>query len=125
MFEASVEVEFSAAHRLREYAGACERLHGHNYRVMAVVAGERLGPAGMLVDFKDLKRDLASIVNTLDHHCLNEDIADFASGRLNPTAENIAWWVATKLAERLPEGLRLARLTVWESDRSAATYVPS
>ena len=31
MFEVEVITNFSAAHRLRNYNGKCERLHGHNY----------------------------------------------------------------------------------------------
>jgi len=124
MFEVTVESVFSAAHRLRGYEGACERLHGHNYRVEAAVSGRDLGPAGMLVDFKEIKRALAGVLGRLDHRCLNDDLADFGAGGLNPTAENIAPWVAGKLAAALPGGARLARVRVWESDTSAATYVP-
>ena len=33
MYELTVQLEFSAAHHLRDYPGKCGRLHGHNYRV--------------------------------------------------------------------------------------------
>jgi len=124
VFEVSVEASFSAAHRLRDYEGACERLHGHNYKVRVAARGPKLGPAGMLLDFKVLKREVASVMDELDHHCLNEDVDDFGEGKLNPTAENIAMWLGRKLAERLGEGVSLASVTVWESDTSAATFVP-
>jgi 6-pyruvoyltetrahydropterin/6-carboxytetrahydropterin synthase len=124
VFEVTAEASFSAAHRLREYQGACERLHGHNYRVRVVVEGEAPGPSGMLVDFKKLKQGLGTVLDQLDHRCLNDDVPAFASGGMNPTAENLALWVAQKMAATLPEGPRLASVTVWESDRCAATYRP-
>ena len=124
MFEVTVESSFAAAHRLRDYDGACERLHGHNYRVAVTVRGGDVGPSGMLVDFKELKGALAEVVGPLDHRCLNDDIADFAEGKLNPTAENIARWIAERLAAALPGGASPARVTVWESETSRATYVP-
>ncbi len=123
MFEVSVESGFAAAHRLRGYDGACERLHGHNYKVAVTVAGEGLGASGMLVDFKALKGALAGVLDRLDHRCLNDDLDDFKEGKLNPTAENIARWIAERLAGELPDGAKLARVTVWESETSKATYV--
>ncbi|MBS3763042.1 MAG: 6-carboxytetrahydropterin synthase, partial [Planctomycetes bacterium] len=42
MFELQLEGHFSAAHRLREYEGACEKLHGHNYRVQVFLRGAEL-----------------------------------------------------------------------------------
>ncbi|PMP90263.1 MAG: 6-carboxytetrahydropterin synthase QueD, partial [Desulfurella sp.] len=33
MFEIFVESDFCAAHRLNNYRGACENLHGHNFKV--------------------------------------------------------------------------------------------
>jgi 6-pyruvoyltetrahydropterin/6-carboxytetrahydropterin synthase len=124
VFEVSVDASFSAAHRLREYEGACERLHGHNYKVRVTVGGPRLGPSGMLLDFKVLKREVNAAMDELDHRCLNEDIADFGEGKLNPTAENIAMWLGQRLMGRLGEGVSLASVRVWESDASAATYMP-
>ncbi len=123
MYEVTVESSFAAAHRLREYEGACERLHGHNYNVAAAVRGEELGRAGMLVDFKTLKGALGDVLARLDHICLNDDLPDFAEGALNPTAENIARWIFDALAAEL-DGVPLARVTVWESEKSAATYRP-
>lgn len=125
MFEVTVESTFSAAHRLRDYEGDCERLHGHNYRVAVSVRGEALGGSGMLVDFKTLKDSLARVLDRLDHMCLNDDVEDFREGKLNPTAENIAKWVCDALGGELGEGIAPARVTVWESEKSSATYEPS
>jgi 6-pyruvoyltetrahydropterin/6-carboxytetrahydropterin synthase len=123
MFEITVESSFSAAHRLRGYEGACERLHGHNYRVALSVRGEP-GASGMVADFKVLKAALERVVGRLDHAYLNEDLADFGEGGLNPTAENIAKWICDAVAGEFDEGIAPARVTVWESEKSSATYVP-
>ena len=125
MYEVSVEGGFAAAHRLRDYEGACERLHGHNYRVVVAVRAGDVGPSGMVMDFKVLKGALAEVIDGLDHHCLNDDIPDFAPGATNPTAENIARWIAEKLIEIMPaDAPRPTRVTVWESDTSSTTYFP-
>lgn len=119
MFELVVETEFSAAHQICDYPGACARLHGHNYRVVAVVAGEQLDELGMLVDFAVLKRLLAEIAAPLDHQNLN-DLPLLAG--INPTSEQLARYFHRGLAPRLPAGVRVAAVTVYESARSGATY---
>ncbi len=128
MFEVTVESSFCAAHWLRDYEGACERLHGHNYRVEVTVSGHELGPSGMLVDFRELKGALSQVLGRLDHRCLNDDIDDFAEGQLNPTAENVARWAYERLGEALEEAgdgrLGIVHVRVWESDKTAATYAP-
>lgn len=122
MFELTIKIEFSAAHRLREYEGACERLHGHNYKVDVVVCGERLNEQGMLIDFKDVKAALVEITSRLDHQFLNE-IEPFTE--INPSAENLAKHMCDELSARTPDGVAVKSVTVWESDRCGATYVPS
>lgn len=59
---------FSAAHFVT-IADFCERLHGHNWRVGAVVAGD-LDENTFVVDFIALRDTLQEIVNQLDHHVL-------------------------------------------------------
>ena len=58
---------FAAAHNLRGYEGECEKLHGHNYRVQVVLAGEDLDGLGMLVDFREARRLVGEVVDRLDH----------------------------------------------------------
>ena len=121
MFELTVKTEFAAAHRLREYEGACENLHGHNYKVDVALCGEQLNDLGILIDFKDVKAALAEIIGRLDHVFLNET-APFDA--INPTAENIAKHIAEELAARMPEAVAVKSITVWESDRCGATFIP-
>jgi 6-pyruvoyltetrahydropterin/6-carboxytetrahydropterin synthase len=123
LYEVTVEGHFSAAHNLREYQGDCERLHGHNYLVRVSVRTEKLGADGLGVDFRDLKAALAGVLDELDHKYLNEDVAEFGAGKLNPTTENLAKFVFDRLAGgRLPGGSRPGAVTVWESPGCSVTY---
>ncbi len=119
MYELVVETEFPAAHRLREYRGACEKLHGHNWRVEMTVGGEALNDLGMVMDFRELKRVLAEVVGRYDHTFLNE-LGEFSEQ--NPTTENLARIVFEQCAGRLPPGVRVRKVAVWESARCGACY---
>jgi len=122
MYEISVETEFSAAHRLREYDGDCENLHGHNWKVRVTLQADALNRLGMLMDFREIKSLVADVLDEYDHAFLN-DLERFQ--KVNPTTENIARCVAEEMGGRLPEGIRVAAVTAWESARSSATYRPS
>lgn len=110
---------FDAAHFLRNYRGKCENLHGHNWRVELEVEGDSLDDAGMLVDFKVLKGILKEVVERLDHVLLNE-VAPF--DEVNPSSENIARYIFEEVARRVPEGIRVRSVAVWESDTACAVY---
>jgi 6-pyruvoyltetrahydropterin/6-carboxytetrahydropterin synthase len=123
VFLLTIKTEFAAAHQLRGYKGKCENLHGHNFKVEVVVRGEELDRCGMLVDFVDLKRSINGLINEqLDHRNLN-DLPTFQErGGLNPSAENIARWLHGELEKTLPEGVSMDSVTVYETDKCAATY---
>ena len=121
MYHLEVEESFAAAHQLREYRGACENLHGHNWRVRLSVCGNGLDRLGMLVDFGELKRLLRDALARFDHRFLN-DVAPF--DRMNPTSENLARHFVETIGPRLPPNARVSEVAVWESDRSAARYRP-
>lgn len=111
---------FSAAHAIREIGGKCESLHGHNWRVEVSVGAESLDETGLVVDFRELKKSLAKVLDELDHSHLNE-LPHFKDG--SPTSENIARYIFDQVAARLDKpGLKVTRVTAWESDTSAATY---
>jgi 6-pyruvoyltetrahydropterin/6-carboxytetrahydropterin synthase len=73
---AKAEHVFSAAHFIT-YAGRCERLHGHNYRVAAEISGP-LDDDHLVVDFLAVREALREIIARLDHYVLlpttHEDI---------------------------------------------------
>ena len=119
MFKAKVRDSFSSAHSLRGYQGDCERLHGHNYRVEVVVAAEALDQIGVVMDFRDLKQALKSVLFEMDHHYLN-DLAIFAN--CNPSAEHIARHIYARLKGMLPSGMALSEVVVWENENCCAIY---
>jgi 6-pyruvoyltetrahydropterin/6-carboxytetrahydropterin synthase len=129
-------VDFSAAHRYfrpdwpaeRNAAafGLCAREHGHghNYRCAVTVSGPISNETGMLVDLAQLDRILEEVVRQpLDHRHLNHDVPEFAYGRLIPTAEVLAAWVWSRVAPRLPAGVRLHTVRIEEDPHLYAEYV--
>lgn len=116
MYEVSVRANFSAAHSLRDYQGKCENLHGHNWAVEVAVSSKKLDKNGLLIDFTILKEKLNRILKKLDHTNLNK-IPPFK--KRNPTSENIAKYIFNMFKR---DGLKPARVSVWESQNSCATY---
>jgi 6-pyruvoyltetrahydropterin/6-carboxytetrahydropterin synthase len=120
MYRIGVRTEFSAAHFLAGYRGSCEAIHGHNYRVEAVVRVEQVDEIGLGLDFRELKRHLGEVTGELDHKLLNE-VPAFRER--NPSSENIARHIFERLSLRLGPGpARLAEVKVWETDDAWAAY---
>lgn len=119
LYTLTVRSSFAAAHRLREYEGNCERLHGHNWQIEATVESEALDDLGMAVDFRAMKGALHDVLSRLDHKFLNE-IPPF--DRQNPSSENIARYLFEEIEGKLPAPARLSRVTVWESDDARAEF---
>ena len=122
MYEILVKGDFSSAHNLRGYKGRCEELHGHNWKVEARFEKADLNDIGISVDFTVLKAKLKAILKKIDHTHLNK-VGVFKTE--NPSAENIARFIYTKLNEPIrnkEKGLSLKSVSVWESDMSCATY---
>jgi len=122
MFELKIVTRFAAAHQLKMVSQKCENLHGHNWKVEVRVAGEKLNPAGVLVDFGELKKHVAEIINELDHRFLNE--TDFFNNNTPPSSENIAFFIAKGLEKKLAgTGAAVTRVSACESDDACATYI--
>ena len=120
MYEITVKSQFSGAHYLREYRGKCEKIHGHNWLVEATLCGEKLDDTGMLLDFKELKKALNSILDEFDHTLLN-DHPEFKNQ--NPSAERIAKYIFHRMKESIGTDLvKVKEVCVHESDSSRAVY---
>ncbi len=120
MFTIYKETGFSSCHFLREYEGKCENIHGHNWKVRVYVTGENLDAAGMLIDFRDLKKVIDDLSDVLDHKNLN-DIPPF--DKINPSAEHIARWFFKEAAKKLEDWkVKVSEVRVWETDTSCAIY---
>lgn len=116
----NIRTHFDSAHRLCDYNGPCANIHGHRWDVLCSFAFDQaaLDHCGMACDFKIIK----SIVNKVlpDHQMLNDVV------RFNPTAENLAPWLATIISNALTGArnefpdliacpVRLVRLELFES----------
>jgi 6-pyruvoyltetrahydropterin/6-carboxytetrahydropterin synthase len=118
---------FNAAHQLydpdlsdaenRRLFGKCVNLHGHNYVVEVVVAGEIDRTTGYVLDLKLLSDVITrQVIRDVDHRNLNTDVS-WLCGRV-PTAENLAQAFWERLEPELTGLLRTVR--VWETDKNWA-----
>ena len=120
MFTLYVTDSFAAAHRLEEYHGKCEDLHGHNFKVEALVQGETMGEGGMLLDFAVFKSCLKEILADLDHKYLNE--ISFFKERAS-SSEYLALYIYDRLRGLLRnERVAVHEVRVWESENAYAAY---
>ncbi len=120
-YRITVSATFEAAHNLIDYVGGSEPLHGHSYRVDAVLEAEKLQQHDLAVDFVAARRALESIAKELDYSYLNEHPAFI--GR-NTSAENLARHFAERLEGSGALGWsRVADVTVWEGPENRATWV--
>jgi 6-pyruvoyltetrahydropterin/6-carboxytetrahydropterin synthase len=119
---------FNAAHQLcnpdlsdaenQRLFGKCTNLHGHNYVLEVVVAGEIEQASGYVMDLKTLSDVICrQVIQDVDHRNLNTDVP-WLKGRI-PTAENLAQAFWERLRPELPDGL-LRSVRVWETDKNWA-----
>jgi 6-pyruvoyltetrahydropterin/6-carboxytetrahydropterin synthase len=119
---------FNAAHQLydpdlsddenRRLFGKCVNLHGHNYVLEVVVAGQIDQASGYVLDLKTLSDIICTqVIRDVDHRNLNTDVP-WLSGRI-PTTENLAQAFWERLRPELPDGL-LRSVRLWETDKNWA-----
>jgi len=129
----TVKLYFEAAHRLHNPAqpedwncrifGKCNNPHGHghNYVLEVSVDGEVDPATGYLIDMKVLKDVVrGTVVDEVDHRNLSIEVP-WLTG-INTTAENLARVFFERIAPALPRGVRLAAVTVHETERNSASY---
>ncbi|HTL28149.1 MAG TPA: 6-carboxytetrahydropterin synthase [Tepidisphaeraceae bacterium] len=116
-FDISTTRHFSAAHQLRLYDNSLEPVHGHNWKIRVTVRANQLDSIGVVMDFHELERRVDAIIGPMHNHHLNE-LPAFA--KLNPSAENVALYVAQTL--RLPNHVMLYTVEVWETPENRAIY---
>jgi 6-pyruvoyltetrahydropterin/6-carboxytetrahydropterin synthase len=119
---------FNAAHQLcdprrsdeenERLFGKCANLHGHNYVLEVVVAGQIDPATGYVMDLKELSDVISKrVIQDVDHRNLNTDVP-WLEGRI-PTAENLALAFWERLTSALPDGV-LRSVRLWETDKNWA-----
>lgn len=131
MFLVTREIEFCYGHRLLNYEGKCRYLHGHNGKVVITLGAEELDERGMVFDFGDIKRVVATWIDeNLDHRmilCRHDPVVPMLEAQNeplylldeNPTAENIAKLIYDKTQEA---GFPIIEARLWETPKCFATY---
>lgn len=137
MFGLKTESSFDAAHFLTDYHGKCENLHGHRWRVVAVIATDELQETGtckdMVMDFGDFKRILRQLTEELDHsfiveegslkpqtmECLKEEGFTLSVMPFRTTAENLARYFWQRLDDA---GVPILTVEVYETPNNCAIY---
>ena len=121
MITVTKHFSFEACHHLPHYVGACHKLHGHSYKLSVTVTGEieqEGEKAGMIIDFKDLKKIVKKeVVDVLDHSYLNDIFP-------NPTAENMVYSIGEALRLKFDKKYKLVSVKLWETADSYAEYIP-
>lgn len=107
------EVTIDSCHKLNNYDGKCNNLHGHTWKIELWFQGDSKykNKVGILVDFGIVKE----IKELLDHKYLNKVI------RKNPTAENLTEWIFKYVKKEINENIKV-KVRVYETAVDKLTY---
>lgn len=140
--------DFDTAHRVLGHGGRCRHIHGHRYTAEVTVQAPQLDALGMIIDFSVLKTAIGGwIDDNWDHNILlhpddrmkglmvmsqEEErlpatlLEGWEAGQprslLNPTAENIARFLAIKAQSLIPSDIIVVGVKVWETPNCWAYY---
>ena len=109
------EFTFEAAHMLPlvPKVHKCSNLHGHSFKAKVSIEGS-VNELGWVMDFSEIKTICSPLIEMLDHSYLNE-----IKGLENPTSENIAIWLWSKLHNQLKG---LSEIEIKETCNSGCIY---
>ncbi len=131
MYSVTKIISFCYGHRLLNYEGKCQYLHGHNGRAEILIESEALDSLSMVIDFSDIKGIIGGFIDKeLDHRMIlsKKDPVVQKLKELkeplflideNPTAENIAKVIYEFTREK---GFPVSAVKLWETDTSFAIY---
>jgi 6-pyruvoyl-tetrahydropterin synthase len=120
LFEVAYETTFCATHVLTREGRPLEPLHGHDWRVEAVAAGESLDASGVVVDFEKLKKAVGEVASRFHYGDITSH-PDFAGQ--SPSAEAVARYFFREVRKGMgADGKLLRRVRVWEAPGCSATY---
>ena len=122
MFEAAYETTFCSTHRLTRGGEFLEPLHGHDWRIEAVAAGDTLDDIGVVLDFEHLKKAVGEVAARFHYADMN---AHPAFAGVSPSAEVVARYFFEEVKALLgADGRLLLRVRVWEAPGCSASYIP-
>ena len=141
--------EVENGHMLSKHPDKCRFPHGHTRKVELVLEADGLDRNDMVCDFKAVKEAVGEFLEGFDHAmCMNmadpmyaemkKQYGDRIIGfeKIDPTTEVLAKVVYDHLQARLAEGVgreiryaiaegvRVAKVRVWETSSSWAEYEP-
>jgi 6-pyruvoyltetrahydropterin/6-carboxytetrahydropterin synthase len=138
------EFTFEMAHVLWNYDGPCRNVHGHSYRLFVTISGTPFNDIndpknGMVIDFTDLKNIvLKEIVDVFDHavtvsrvfdkekmQMMSETFGNLVIVDYQPTCENLVADFAARIKKKLPPGVNLHSLRLFETAKSFAEWYAS
>lgn len=100
---------------------ANENWHGHNYELHVTIKGSPSPDTGYAIDARILSKIINEfVINKIDHKNLNIDV-DFMQGKMT-SAENLAIAIWEQLAPRLPDGVQLYCVKLFETPRIFVEY---
>ena len=143
MYTVKTKITFEAAHRLYDvdtYSSECrDNLHGHSYCIEVVIVVNNLNTAGMVIDFKLLKKIIKDVIeDKYDHSCIlrnSDPIAKVIKENCkkvilvdeSPTAE----WMTKKFYDMIEDKLHIygsdihvISVAVQETENNIAIYYP-
>ena len=141
MINVTKQFEFDCAHRLENYKGLCQNIHGHRYKLLVTVARKNDDVEdGFVADFKDVKKIVnEKFVNLVDHafifNCKDEDSLDIAKFLVTKidqrvyrmpyktTAENMARYIYQLLNKEFKcYDLKCTKIVLFETPTSYVKY---
>lgn len=128
------EYKFEAAHKLwrddwlesknMEVFGKCAQLHGHSYTFEVSLAGTVNSETGMILNYYELDKICAPVIQLLDHSFLNDVFPTMLM-----TAENLAKAISDAVTVNISRTLGrkwdipyVDQVTVKETAKTSATY---
>ena len=135
------EFRFEMAHALWNYDGPCRNVHGHSYILYVTIAGQPMNNPdeprnGMVMDFGDLRKIVKeNVVEKFDHALMVSGFAPAETVEVykkhfgnvivstyQPTCENLVADIAAIISHRIPAGISLHSVKLYETATSFAEW---
>ena len=126
------EFRWEMGHRLQHHKGKCINLHGHSYKMIVEFKGKP-NMDGMVIDYFDVKKIIAPIVDKLDHSVViskdDTDLLEAVKGLgsdyvvidYESTAENLCLYFIERIKETdLPNNITQLKVRIMETENTYA-----